>query len=196
MRAFCQDPLWDLNVTWNTDEPDFTHCFHATVLVYVPCALLWLGLPLKWLSWRSSTSRNVPWTIINLARLVVNALLIVICCLQLIMELVYLDSGRPSANIVAPAVLVMTFAVAILLGICDQKLGITSSGIQFGLWSLLALTSTFTFTSFVRFPDDHPSGERALFYLYYGLIMAQLLLTSWADPPPRYKEFKGTMIVH
>ena len=26
--AFCPDPLWDANLTWNTDSPDFTACFH------------------------------------------------------------------------------------------------------------------------------------------------------------------------
>ena len=26
--AFCPDPLWDANLTWYTESPDFTACFH------------------------------------------------------------------------------------------------------------------------------------------------------------------------
>ena len=42
---FCDDVLWDLNRTWNTDIPDFTTCFHQTVLTYVPAAFLLLLSP-------------------------------------------------------------------------------------------------------------------------------------------------------
>ncbi len=30
--GFCPDPLWDADLTWNTDDPDFTICFHQTVI--------------------------------------------------------------------------------------------------------------------------------------------------------------------
>ena len=29
---FCVSDLWDRNVTWDTDNPDFTTCFENTVL--------------------------------------------------------------------------------------------------------------------------------------------------------------------
>ena len=34
--SFCLDPLWDSNLTWFTNDPDFTLCFHSTALVYLP----------------------------------------------------------------------------------------------------------------------------------------------------------------
>ena len=45
-NTFCGgDPLWDINLTWYNDSPDFTTCFHQTVLVYIPSAyLLLLGM--------------------------------------------------------------------------------------------------------------------------------------------------------
>lgn len=47
--TFCAGPLWDLKVTWGGEDagPDFTPCFHKTVLVYAPCALLWILAPLE-----------------------------------------------------------------------------------------------------------------------------------------------------
>ena len=45
-RPFCATPLWDMNLTWYTDSnPDFTPCFHKTVLQYIPLAILILILP-------------------------------------------------------------------------------------------------------------------------------------------------------
>ena len=36
MTTFCVTPLWDIDLTWNTNDPDFTPCFHKTVFVYIP----------------------------------------------------------------------------------------------------------------------------------------------------------------
>ena len=29
--GFCEGKFWDLSLTWQTDDPDFTACFHQTV---------------------------------------------------------------------------------------------------------------------------------------------------------------------
>ena len=29
--GFCDGKFWDLSLTWNTEDPDFTPCFHQTV---------------------------------------------------------------------------------------------------------------------------------------------------------------------
>ena len=42
LTTFCISPIWDINLTWNTTDPDFTPCFHKTVLVYIPCGFLWI----------------------------------------------------------------------------------------------------------------------------------------------------------
>ena len=113
------------------------------------------------------------------------------CLLQEILEWVYLGSMRPVANILAPLVLIGTFVLLIGYEWNDLKKGVSSSGVQYGLWFLLAISATFTFTSFVRFPNDHPVGERALFFIYYALIVVEFYLVSWANPPGKYMEFKG-----
>ena len=30
--GFCEGKFWDLSLTWETDDPDFTACFHQTVI--------------------------------------------------------------------------------------------------------------------------------------------------------------------
>ena len=75
--------------------------------------------------------------------------------------------------------------------ILDRKSGIASSGVQFLFWFLAAITSTFTFTSYVRFPYLYYEGERSLFFVFYAFVVTQLFLVSWAGPPAKYVEFKG-----
>ena len=45
--SFCASDLWDLQLTWNTTNPDFTPCFHQSVLTYIPTAVLILALPFQ-----------------------------------------------------------------------------------------------------------------------------------------------------
>ena len=44
---FCSTILWDSELTWNTTNPDFTPCFHETVLTYVPSFVLLLATPFQ-----------------------------------------------------------------------------------------------------------------------------------------------------
>ena len=76
--GFCDDPLWDISVTWNTDNPDLTTCFHQTVLVYVPAIVLFLFAPIQLSLARRSHDRNVPWSILNILRMGFTVLLILL----------------------------------------------------------------------------------------------------------------------
>ena len=67
---FCGSPLWDSNLTWFTETPHFTPCFHSTVLVYAPCLVLWLLAPLDLYYYNISHARDVPWRWRITARLV------------------------------------------------------------------------------------------------------------------------------
>ena len=77
-RDFCDDPLWDLNRTWYTENPDFTTCFHQTVLTYVPAGILLLLSPLSFWSSKKSRDGKVPWTVLNGSRTAVNVCLVVL----------------------------------------------------------------------------------------------------------------------
>ena len=91
-RPFCADPLWDLNLTWYTDEPDFTKCFQNTVLIYTPLVIFLVCLPFSYTKSPNVVSPKQIWTPISLARLTLNFLLILDCLLQWIFELVYLGT--------------------------------------------------------------------------------------------------------
>lgn len=60
----------DANLTWHTDSPDFTDCFHRTSLLWLPFGLLWLlsGVEAHFLL--TSKRRSVPYTWLNVLKLV------------------------------------------------------------------------------------------------------------------------------
>ena len=75
---FCESVLWDPYLTWYTDNPDFTTCFHQTVLTYTPVIILYLLSPLSILSTKKSRDRNVPWSILNITKTVINLILLIL----------------------------------------------------------------------------------------------------------------------
>ena len=111
-RPFCSDPLWDLNLTWYNKDPDFTHCFQSTVLIYVPVIFFASFLPFKFWKWDKKKKGSIPWKSFIGARIALNLALILINLIQFVIEMVWLDKMRPISNIVAPVVLVVTFLLA------------------------------------------------------------------------------------
>ena len=67
-EEFCGGPLWDLNLTWYTEDPDFTACFHRTVLSWVPAGFLLVLGPLETWGYMSSLHRNIPWSFLNISK--------------------------------------------------------------------------------------------------------------------------------
>ena len=77
-RPFCEGPLWDLNLTWYTDNPDFTTCFHQTVLTYIPTIFIALLSPLSLWSSSKNKDRSIPWTILSVTKIAVHFVLIIL----------------------------------------------------------------------------------------------------------------------
>jgi len=69
-KTFCPDPLWDSNLTWYTDNPDFTICFQQTALIYVPSLVLILLTPFQLRVIDQSRDKNVPWALLAALSLV------------------------------------------------------------------------------------------------------------------------------
>ena len=190
---FCQDELWDLSLTWYTEQPDFTKCFHATVLVYVPCGCLWLFLPV-WLILRDSSPLGVghsssKWASVTKLRLLVAAILLTVNLAQLGLKLkgYFTPESLPSSQVLAPAVLSMTYALYVSVVVWLKTAGVQrSNGYLFLFWSLLTLASMLTMTSVARFPDTRPSADNVLLVMYFCLNSVMFLLEFSPNPDVQY----------
>ena len=182
---FCSSPLWDVNLTWYNDNPDFTPCFHDTVLVYAPAVLLWLTAAVEVAKCRNSRSRAVPTTTLTVARLWLIAALILLSLVDLLLELVFGLSSVAAAA--APVVSALTFTLSLALSRLSMSRGRPTSAVQFVFYTVTAAAATFTFTSVVRFPGTVWRRDQfAIFVIYYAVLMATYFLHFWADDPPKY----------
>ena len=99
---------------------------------------------------------------------------------------------KPLSEVMAPAILSLTLALCLAISITDRRNGIhSSSGMQFGFWFFLALGSTFTFTSVVRFPEERPIANNVTFWIYYFLVLIAFLLEFWPNPKSDYVSIGG-----
>ncbi|KAE8746345.1 ABC-transporter, subfamily C member 06 [Frankliniella occidentalis] len=69
LEQFCGGKFWDANLTWYTESPDFTDCFHRTTILWVPFALLWLLSGVEAIFLLNSKKRSVPYTWLNVLKL-------------------------------------------------------------------------------------------------------------------------------
>ena len=147
----CGGPLWDSALTWYTEDPDFTPCFHLVVLPSVPLVLLVLLSPLQlyFLSSRPGTALASPWCSRNILRLVMTLLLIILSFLSLVLT-VTSPKTLFLANIISPAVDLSSLLLAGGLSWLNIRRGVLSSGIIFSFWAVRTLCQTFTFASCLR----------------------------------------------
>ena len=107
IMELCEDPLWDLSLTWNTPNPDFTPCFHQTALMAAPLLYLVLFLPLEVYLCHQSRSSQVPWSLHNILRLTGVGFIVLISSAELVLtvlstkKLFISDLIAPSSELVS-----------------------------------------------------------------------------------------------
>jgi ATP-binding cassette subfamily C (CFTR/MRP) protein 1 len=82
---FCGGVFWDLNVTWNTDDPDFTPCFHKTVLAWSPSAIFFFSAVFELRNYLQSDQRNIPWNYYNITKILMTTSLAILSIVEIVM---------------------------------------------------------------------------------------------------------------
>lgn len=107
--------LQDVDLTWNTENPDLTVCFQRTVLVWTPCAILWGFALLDLFYIKKAMNRNIPWGVLNVSKLVLTGALILLTVIDLCMAASYNSNGNIyPVDFYTPAIKIATF-VSVLL---------------------------------------------------------------------------------
>lgn len=75
-------------MTWNTNDPDFTPCFQRTILVWLPCTLLWLFSLLDVYYIKNSIHRNIPQGFLNISKIILTMTLLLLSIIDLIVTIV------------------------------------------------------------------------------------------------------------
>lgn len=159
--SFCPDPLWDLNTTWYTENPDFTKCFQNTVLSYLPCGFLVLILCFHIRGWTALTQISpVSWTHLILwviPRPLITIALSLLSLSQMVIRLqAYFLADVTGSDVMASAVTSLGYVLVLFLHYCDHVRGartLRTSGAFFGFWVLSTLSVSIFTASAYRFPE-------------------------------------------
>lgn len=191
MDDFCGgQPFWDVNVVWNTTNPDFTECFQKTVLSWVPCGLLWLMSPIEIYFLSRQKGGYIPWTILNLTRTFVCAVLVLFTTLHLVGNIYTHTSSVyvPPVDFFTPAVKLISYVLILVFTVLEKKKGVQSSGVQWFFWLFSMIAEGVIYRSFLmKAFDERLTVDEVEFTsraVLFPLIAMQFVLSCLADAGP------------
>ncbi|XP_074696420.1 multidrug resistance-associated protein 1 isoform X2 [Strix aluco] len=148
-HPFSSWSVLDWNLTWHTENPDFTQCFQNTVLVWIPCIYLWVCFPVYFLYLRCHDRGYIQMSNLNKAKTALGLILWIVCWADL-----FYSFWERSQNIfqapfflVRPTVLGITMLLATFLIQYERIKGVQSSGVMTIFWLISLLCAIVVFRS-------------------------------------------------
>ncbi|XP_042720016.1 multidrug resistance-associated protein 1 isoform X1 [Lagopus leucura] len=192
--ADASEPFWDWNLTWHTENPDFTQCFQNTVLVWVPCIYLWVCFPVYFLYLRCHDRGYIQMSILNKAKTALGLILWIVCWADLFYSFWERSQSifRAPFFLISPTVLGITMLLATFLIQHERMKGVQSSGVMMIFWLISLLCATVIFRSKIMLALNTDTEVDAFRYVtfctYFILLLVQLILSCFPEKPPLFSE--------
>uniref|UniRef100_A0A8C6TSD5 ABC-type glutathione-S-conjugate transporter n=1 Tax=Neogobius melanostomus TaxID=47308 RepID=A0A8C6TSD5_9GOBI len=175
------------NLTFHADRPDLPECFQLTVLSWLPCICLWAASPLYLLYLKRNNRGYIMMSIVNRLKTAFGLLLWIVCWADLFYTIHQRkEFSPPPVYYVTPLVLGMTMLLATFLIQLERLRGVQSSGVLFIFWFLSVLCAIVPFRSKILQSGVDNAFQLTTFYLYFGLIVCELILCCFNEKPPLF----------
>ncbi|XP_058815258.1 multidrug resistance-associated protein 1 isoform X5 [Topomyia yanbarensis] len=197
MDEFCGSRFWDNNLTWYTNDPDLTPCFQQTVLVWAPCAFLWVFSLIELYYLRNSRNRNVPWSVINVSKLVVISVLLVLTLVDLI-KAISTEGEVAPVYFYTPTIKIASFAFVAALVYLNKFYGMRTSGLLFLFWFLLTLCSIPRCRTEARAYQNRMESDSWAEYHFVSFVIfficscVMFVLNFFIDRPAQLSKYEAT----
>ncbi|XP_067162181.1 multidrug resistance-associated protein 1 isoform X3 [Apteryx mantelli] len=198
VESFCSadaaEPFWDWNLTWHTENPDFTPCFQNTVLVWIPCIYLWVCFPVYFLYLRYHDRGYIQMSHLNKAKTALGLILWIVCWADLFYSFWERSQNifRAPFFLVSPTVLGITMLLATFLIQYERIKGVQSSGVMMIFWFISLSCATIIFRSKIIHALNMDAEVDAFRYVtfcsYFVLLLVQLILCCFPERPPLFSE--------
>ncbi|KAM6079256.1 multidrug resistance-associated protein 1 isoform 3-T3 [Theristicus caerulescens] len=198
IESFCSadayEPFWDWNLTWHTENPDFTQCFQNTVLVWIPCIYLWVCFPVYFLYLRCHDRGYIQMSNLNKAKTALGFILWIVCWADLFYSFWERSQNifRAPSFLVSPTVLGITMLLATVLIQYERMKGVQSSGVMTIFWLISLLCATVVFRSKIihalNMGAEVDAFRYVTFCIYFVLLLVQLILCCFPERPPLFSE--------
>ncbi|XP_054270085.1 multidrug resistance-associated protein 1-like [Macrosteles quadrilineatus] len=186
----CGSQFWDANVTWHTEDPDLTPCFEKTVLVWLPGLFLLLFVPVEFCSLRNSKAKHIPWSWLNISKIVVVTLLMAVSIANLLYKTQQAEVYP--ADYAAPTVQLVIFSVILTLILLHKSNGQRISYALFFISLVLVICQTPQIYSFIRAYINgtlQDAVTTSLNVTVYILQLSFFFLNFFCDKAPTYNEY-------
>uniref|UniRef100_A0A6I8NPA0 ATP binding cassette subfamily C member 3 n=1 Tax=Ornithorhynchus anatinus TaxID=9258 RepID=A0A6I8NPA0_ORNAN len=182
----------DWNLTVYSDSPDLTPCFQNTVLAWLPCVYLWTALPCYLLYLKRHQQGYIVLSVLSRIKTGVGVLLWCVSWLDLFYSFHGLVKGIPLPPVyfVTPLVVGITMLMATMLIQYERLQGVRSSGVLFVFWFLCVLCALIPFRSKIIVATAQVRFRFTTFYLYFFLILVELVLSCFREQPPLFSSAK------
>ncbi|KAL4228773.1 hypothetical protein ACF0H5_011815 [Mactra antiquata] len=179
---FCgNSPIWDDDLLLNNTYPQFTDCFQNTMLIWIPCGIIWLTCPLYLRYLLSEDKLPLPMSCLNVSKTFVSLLLVFVT----VTELLYSndsDKGTKydtSAFYTAGSIKAATFLLVAIYVQLERRKGVITSGMLFVFWFLTSVATIIPFYTGIKEQEYEESRFRFIILcFYFFLVLLQLILTS------------------
>uniref|UniRef100_A0A671LHG9 Canalicular multispecific organic anion transporter 2-like n=1 Tax=Sinocyclocheilus anshuiensis TaxID=1608454 RepID=A0A671LHG9_9TELE len=178
----------DSNFTKHTTLPDFPACFQLSVLPWAPCIFLWLTSPFYIFYLKRNNRGYIMMSILNRIKTVLGLILWIVCWTDLFSSFHEMSQNqlKPPVYFVTPLVLGMTMLLATFLIQFERLKGVQSSGVLFIFWTISVLCAIVPFRSKIMNASQAEVSVFTMFYIYFGLILLQLILSCFNEKPPLF----------
>ncbi|XP_068238012.1 multidrug resistance-associated protein 1-like isoform X2 [Palaemon carinicauda] len=195
LSDFCGSTFWDANITWHTENPDFTPCFERTVLVWIPCIFLWLLAPLETHYLIKSVDRLIPWSWLNISKLAVSSVLVLIQFIEIFYAVHLINVGEKVEGYLylTPIIILLSLVLQMVFIVMEKKRGIQSCGYLFMFWLLLFLCGLPEFRTYLLNVQDETVEFHVMtfgtYMAHYPLVVVMLILNCFGDATPQYVDY-------
>ncbi|BFZ19876.1 hypothetical protein BsWGS_22915 [Bradybaena similaris] len=195
-EEFCGGiPLWNESLLLNSSYPRFTECFMNTALVWGPCGLLWICLPV-YIYFLSATSIVLPNPIqpLNVTKILVSILLFAVSIVQLVH---HADSDSTyTAVYVADGVKIGTFLLTSVIVLIERHYGRINSLLLYPFWLLMVVANTIPlYTYIMEKLIETDELEFGMHCLLFALVTIQFFVFNFPEKRGRqgYQEISKTV---
>ncbi|WAR06335.1 MRP1-like protein [Mya arenaria] len=177
----------DTDILLNSSYPRFTECFQNTLLIWIPCAVVWVSLPFYMRFFLKTDNMALPLSFLSVTKTFVSLVLFLLTCVDLLYSSQNQTTGLNdfTAFFVGGSVNAATFLLVAVLVQMERLRGLTTSGVMFIFWFLTAIASVVPFYTRIEENETDDTFRFSMFCVYFGLVLVQLVLACFVEKQQR-----------
>ncbi|XP_076445818.1 multidrug resistance-associated protein 1-like [Babylonia areolata] len=192
----CQgEAVWDSNLTWNGDWPQFTGCFQHAVLPWMTCGFLWVTSLFYVLHLIARPVNVLPTTDLFIVKLFACTSLVFLRIIQILN--VVQDAPSSNAEILDYSVHLVTYGLLVAVLVLEKRKGVITSLILFFFWLLSLFVNIIPFYSKIKLQEYQDEVlDFCLFYAVYAFTVVSFVVSCVAERiPPGFYNTNGNLEV-